>query len=220
MHNKKLFTFFVALLITMQTAQAKRSWPLVDFDDIEAFFNRQFEEFNQRMEDMHNARIKPTLTLAIPMVTAKATIPVQSLNPSITETNEHLIISVPGISSEDLTAQLNDDNTILTICSSEEKIEIELENNYLQLEIRLESHHQKNKNGSQAACFGTSSSVIGQSVSGDPVLGNQTIEYDTTSSTLTITIPKQARIKQGKTVPIAVKTADASDEQQDETENE
>jgi HSP20 family molecular chaperone IbpA len=220
MHNKKLFTLFVALLVTMQTAQAKRSWPLVDFDDIEAFFNRQFEEFNQRIEDMHNARIKPTLTLAIPMVTAKATIPVQSLNPSITETNEHLIISVPGISSEDLTAQLNDANTVLTICSSEEKIEIELENNYLQLEIRLESRHQKNKNGSQTAFFGTSSSVIGQSVSGDPVLGNQTIEYDTASSTLTITIPKQAKIKQGKIVPIAVKTANAGDEQQDETENE
>lgn len=199
MHNKKLPIFFVALLVTVQATEAKQSWPLIDFDDIEKFIDQQFEQYDQRIRDMNNAKKQPTLTIAIPAVTSKATIPLQPLSTLIEETDEYVVISIKEIDSQEIDARLNDENTVLTICTSQEKIEIEVENNYIQ----IQTHQEQSK------------STIGQSVSGDPQLGNQTIDYDPTSYLLTITIAKQTSEKQGKPVPVTIRQSD-----KDGTENE
>lgn len=212
MHNKKQLIFFVALLVTVQAIQAKQSWPLVDFDEIERFFDRQFEEFNQHIR---SRKIQPSLTMVVPAVTSQATIPLTPLTASIQETDEQVVISIKEIDTQDIDARLNDDNTLLVLRTPQDKIEIGVEHNYVQIEIHQKQSNSQKQNGSTSQFMGTAISTIGESVSGNPELGNQTIDYDPVSGVLKITIPKQTQERKGKSVPIIIKQSD-----QESSENE
>lgn len=198
MHNKKSLIFFVALLVAVPAIQAKQSWPLIDFDEIERFFDQQFLDFNPRM------RIQPSL---IPVLNAPASIPCEPLTASIQETDEQVIIAIKKIETEDIDARLSDDNTQLSLSTPQGNIDILVENNYIQIEIR---HEQPTYNGLGATFFS-----IGETVSGNPRLGEQIIDYDPSSGILTITMSKQTEEKKGRPVPISIKESD-----QDSSENE
>lgn len=200
MHNKKLLFLFVATVITMPTIQAKRSWHGIDFDAIEKFFERQFEQFNQQAKAIHRSRRQPLQAVAIPSVTAHATIPLQTLTTSINETDKNVVVTIHGIDTQELDARIQDENNLLTIHTPQERIEIEIDNEYIHVQT-----HQERSSQEENHFFGASASTTSQPVSGSPKLGNQTIDYDPGTCTLTITLPKQEIAKQGTSVPVTIK---------------
>lgn len=204
MHNKKLMFLFVATVVTMPALQAKRSWPGIDFDAIEEFFERQIEQFNRHAQAMRNSRRQPVQAVAIPALTAHATIPLQTLTANINETDKTVVITINGIDTQELDARVNDENTLLTIQTPQEQIEIEVEDNHIQVATHQQRSSQKNTSQDKGQFFGASASTISQPVTGDPKLGNQTIDYDPSTSTLTITIPKQIVAKKGTSVPVNI----------------
>ena len=200
MHNKKLLFLFVATVVTMPI-QAKRSWPGIDFDEIEKFFERQIEQFNRHAQAMQNSRRQPIQAIAIPSVTARATIPLQTLTACIKETDKNVVVTFDGIATEELDARVNDENTVLTIYTLQERIEIDVQEDYIQ----VQTHQERSSGQTNGQFFGASASTVGQPVSGSPKLGTQTIDYDPGACILTITIPKQEVARQGTSVPITIK---------------
>jgi hypothetical protein len=188
--NKSNNILFAALLAsTLASSNSVYGW-LADFDAVEDFVEQQLEDSLQSIKQMHKQ--------------FKHRRPIPHYQTISVDSNDKLVtITVHAIEADNIEANLNNENTQLSITTPHKKITIKTYNNVLAIEAK-ETIEQKTKDDNQNEIMqfvGTTVSHQESLVAGKPLLEKQTIDYNPDTKDLIITIPFQESNK-GKIVTI------------------
>lgn len=182
--HKKLL---VLLLASATTPWVHGRFSFPNFDEIDEFFDKQWEEMHRMRKQMRNSMQSSSIMKS-------------PISATIDDQDKKIVITINGIDAQDINARVNEENTVLTVTTPTDLIRILINGSLVAAEISHESKtatkDDKNKEQEVYSSFVTNTA---QTVQGTPLLEQQTIDYDKENKELTITLPKKER---GKTVAI------------------
>lgn len=149
---------------------------------------QQMEEHMKYMEDMMQSKqgLRMTSTIA----------------PEISEDDKGIQVQFKGIKSDkELNAVVSDAGNQLTLQTPQGTITLRTKDRFLTVEITQKEEKTEDSKAGKSAAISMSSSSSSQLLKQAVSLDNVSVEYDQSTQTLTIIIPKEM----GKNIPITIK---------------